>query len=159
MYSKRSWEIAMKDRLYKANGQKKRLSIIISLIVAIGLLIVVGLFVLSKGQDKKVQERLAKKKEEIEELKAEETTSTISENRIDENDVVNVEEIILYSESQNTMDDDIPIEMLEKVSDSSVSYVAVGGYGDPQGMGVHYQNFTVGVNPNPIEGYKYARCE
>ena len=48
---------------------------------------------------------------------------------------------------------------LETVPDSSVTYVAVDGYGNAVGMGIPFQQYAVGVRANPIEGYRYAGCE
>lgn len=78
-------------------------------------------------------------------------------------DTQNVTPIIYYSENEKTRDmevvNDATIAQLEKVPDSSVIYVAVGGYGNPVGMGVHFQNYAVGVCADPIEGYRYVRCD
>jgi len=111
-----------------------------------------------EGYNETKDERLNNRIEEIE---------TLINTAVDESgsgtDVVYVEEIIWYSENQKTIDmeyiDDNTIAALEKVPDSSISYVGVGGYGEPRGMGVHFQNYDVGVSANPKEGYRYVRCE
>jgi len=51
------------------------------------------------------------------------------------------------------------VATLGKVPNASITYVGMGGHGSPIGMGVHFQSYTVGVQANPVSGYKYARCE
>lgn len=73
------------------------------------------------------------------------------------------QDIILYSETAKVegieiVNDEV-LKTLETVPDASVSYVAVDGHGEPMGMGVHFQGYSVGVNAKPSEGYKYVRCE
>lgn len=77
-------------------------------------------------------------------------------------DVENKTEIIYHDENVKLEGiDDVTDEVLatlEKVPESSITYVGVGGYGDPKGMGVPFQTYAVGVRANPIEGYQYAGC-
>lgn len=82
----------------------------------------------------------------------------------DENieDTYNVVEIIDRKESNKTSGGfctDEEIAEFEKVPNSSVTYVAVDGLGEVDGMGVHFQQYAVGVSATPISGYRYAGCE
>lgn len=61
-------------------------------------------------------------------------------------------------ESMSVVSEEV-IATLEAVPDSSVTYVSVDGYGSAVGMGVHFQQYAVGVSADPIEGYRYAGCE
>ena len=73
-----------------------------------------------------------------------------------------VREIIYMSEApkiENKAATDEVLATLEKVPNSTITYVAVDGLGKAYGMGVHFQGaaVTVGAEPNP--GYHYVGCE
>ena len=73
-----------------------------------------------------------------------------------------VREIIYMSEAskiENKTATDEVLATLEKVPNSTITYVAVDGLGKAYGMGVHFQGaaVTVGAEPNP--GYHYVGCE
>ena len=74
-----------------------------------------------------------------------------------------VEEIIYLTERQKIPDKEIltdeDLSPLRKVSNSTVTYVAVDGLGNAVGMGAHFQKSVVGVRANPISGYHYVGCE
>lgn len=74
-----------------------------------------------------------------------------------------VDEIILKSESEKTIHmeavSDEVMATLAKVPDSTITYIAVDGHGEPEGMGVPFQNYLVGVRATPYEGYRYLRSE
>ena len=74
-----------------------------------------------------------------------------------------VEEIIYLTERQKIPDKEIltdeDLSSLRKVSNSTVTYVAVDGLGNAVGMGTHFQKSVVGVRANPISGYHYVGCE
>ena len=74
-----------------------------------------------------------------------------------------VEEIIYQTESEKVQEKNAltyeDIEMLEKVPNSTVTYVAVDGLGNVYGMGVQFQGYSVSVGAQPKEGYHYVGCE
>ena len=123
--------------------------------------------ILEQGYAVTGKDLLIRRKEEIERLIKLIDESDIEdeiETIIDEvSKAENKTEIIYYHENEKTRDMEIVsdevIETLEKVPNSSVTYVAVGGYGNPCGMGVHFQNYAVGVRANPIDGYRYVHSE
>ena len=92
----------------------------------------------------------------------------VSDDSNENHELVNTElpdteytEAIIYRSEVEVWDSspEVTMEELETVPDSSVTYVAVDGYGNAVGMGMHFQQYTVGVRADPIEGYRYAGCE
>ncbi len=78
-------------------------------------------------------------------------------------DIQNKVEIIYQSEASKVAGSDYAsaatVASLSKVPDASITYVGMGGYGSPMGMGVHFQGYTVGIQANPINGYRYVKSE
>ena len=88
------------------------------------------------------------------------TTKLYNDENIE--DTYIVEEIIDRKEVDKATGEyctDEEIAGFEKVPNSKVTYVAVDGLGEVYGMGVHFQEFAVGVGAKPVSGYRYAGCE